>query len=234
MNINLDEIQKLYESVDNVWPEDDNWHRYSKSQIEKYLKKQIFKSNSYTLNAGSGGNDYGLKINMHHRDLTKNKIDCFKDFSVGSIEFLPQCSELFDNIICVGSVINYCDVLAVVAEFSRVIKKNGILYLEFESSFGYEHRKFKYYKNSAEVVELKYFGNYWKQWIYSPAYINSILEQYGFKIINVYPFHILSAYIYSICQDENRAAKFSKFDKILRHSIWKKHANNIIFKCIKL
>lgn len=233
MNINQDEIKKLYESVENVWPNNDKWHLYSKSQIEKYLNKQTFLPNTYTLNAGSGGNDYGLKINMHHRDLAENKINHFTDYSVGSIEILPQNNKLFDYIICVGSVINYCDAVAVISEFDRVIKNNGILYLEFESSFGYEHRKFKYYKKSAEVVNLKYFGDYWKQWIYSPDYIKAILKHYGFKVVDDYRFHILSAYAYSNWLDENKSTKFCKFDYILRHTFFKKHANNVLLKCIK-
>lgn len=234
MNIDRNEVKNLYESVDCVWPQDDNWHLYSKSQIENYLKRQNFKPNTYTLNAGSGGNDYGLALNMHHRDLAANKVNCFNDYSLGSIEQLPQDDESFDNIICVGSVINYCDAIAVISEFYRVLKKSGILYLEFESSFGYEHRKFNYYKKPAEVVELKYFGDYWKQWIYSPDYIKSLLKQNGFKIIDDYRFHILSAYVYSNCKDENKAAKYSKYDSILRHTIWKNHANNVLFKCVKL
>ena len=235
MEIDQKEIQKLYENVDNVWPKDDNWHLYSKFQIEKYLKKQNFSLSAYTLNAGSGGNDYGLtSINMHHRDLAENKINCFNDYSVGSIELLPQENDIFDNIICVGSVINYCDAVAVISEFSRVLKKQGTLYLEFESSYGYEHRKFDYYKSCAEVVQLKYFGDFWKQWIYSPKYIKMLLKQYGFKIVDDFRFHILSAYMYSNCQDENESAKYTKFDCILRHTLWKKHANNVLLKCVKL
>lgn len=82
MKVNQEEIQHLYESVDDVWPQDDHWHLYS--------KKQHWEENIYVLNAGSGGNDYGLKVIMHHRDLAENKICHFDDYSVGSIEQLPQ------------------------------------------------------------------------------------------------------------------------------------------------
>ena len=233
MKVNQEEIQHLYESVEEVWPKDDNWHLYSKRQIEAYLKKQPWEENLYVLNAGSGGNDYGLKVTMHHRDLAENKICHFNDYSVGSIEQLPQVNSTFDSIICVGSVINYCDATAVISEFSRTIKTGGTLFLEFESSQGYEHRKTNAYGNPAEVVQLRYFDKLWNQWVYSPEYIRRLLNEFGLEIIQEYRFHILSAFVYSNCQDENKSAKFAKFDKILRHFPCKRHANNVIFKCAK-
>lgn len=233
MKVNQEEIQRLYESVDDVWPKDDHWHLYSKRQIETYLKKQTWEENLYVLNAGSGGNDYGLNVIMHHRDLADNKIRHFDDYSVGSIEELPQNNSTFDSIICVGSVINYCDAVAVISEFSRTIKTGGFLFLEFESSQGYEHRKTNSYGKPAEVVQLRYFDRLWNQWVYSPDYIRTLLNEFGFKIIQEYRFHILSAFVYSNCQDENKSAKFAKFDKVLRYFPCKRHANNVIFKCTK-
>lgn len=234
MRLNQDEIKQLYESVDDVWPQNDNWHLYSKRQIEHYLHKQFWDESIYVLNAGSGGNDYGLNVKMHHRDIAGNKINKFTDFSVGTIELLPQDAKTFDKIICVGSVINYCDAISVISEFSRVIKTGGNLILEFESSCGYEHRKNSFYGKAAEIVELRYFGELWSQWIYSPKYIETILHEFGFKIVHRYPFHILSAWSYSNCQDENCAAKYARFDPILRHFPCKKHANNLILNCTKL
>ena len=234
MYINQNEIKQLYESVDNVWPQDDYWHQYSKQQIEHFLQKQTWGNDIYVLNAGSGGNDYGLNVRFHHRDIAENKINKFADFSVGSIESLPQSAQTFDKIICVGSVINYCDATAVIAEFSRVIKTGGNLFLEFESSCGFEHRNQPYYKKAAAIVKLRYFGELWNQWIYSTQYIERILCEFSFKIIKRYPFHILSAWSYSKCPDENNAAKYARFDKFLRYLPCRKHANNIILNCLKL
>lgn len=234
MKINEEEVRELYESVESVWPSNDKWHLYSKNQIESYLHAQKWSADEYVLNAGSGGNSYQLSVNMHHRDLAKNKIAIFDDYSVGSIETLPQNDATFDSIICVGSVINYCDAVSVISEFARVIKSNGVLYLEFESSMGYEHRKTHEYGAAAAIVKLRYFDELWSQWIYNPEYIQSILSSHGFKILDDYRFHILSAYAYSNCQNENKAAKYAACDKILRHFPCKKHANNVLFKCIKL
>lgn len=234
MEIDVEQIKELYETVENVWPKDDMWHTYSKRKIESFLMKQAWQQSDYILNAGSGGNNYGLNLNMHHRDIAKNKIEQFDDYSVGSIEYLPFKNETFDKIICVGSVINYCDAAAVIAEFARTIKPNGILFLEFESSWGYEHRKKPYYMQPATVVKLKYFNEMWTQWIYSPAYIMNLLKSNGFKIVKTNRFHILSALSYSFNENENKAAKFTKFDSILKLTPLAKHSNNLIFKCQKL
>lgn len=234
MNLDYKSIKDLYENVDDVWPQNDLWHLYSKAQIEKYLNNMAWESDDYVLNAGSGGNDYGINVLMHHRDIAKNLVEKFEDFSVGSIETLPFPEQTFSKIICVGSVINYCDAVNVITEFTRVIKKGGVLALEFESSCGFEHRKKDYYNNAATVVKLKYFDEYWTQWIYSPAYIKSILKSNGFKISDDYRFHILSALSYSKKESENLAAKYVKWDKLFRHTLLARHANNVILRCVKL
>ena len=46
---------------------------------------------------------------------------------------LPFAENSIDNILCVGSVLNYCDAIAAISEFNRVFKYNGHLILEYES-----------------------------------------------------------------------------------------------------
>lgn len=52
---------------------------------------------------------------------------------------LPFAENSIDNILCVGSVLNYCDAIAAISEFNRVLKYNGHLILEYESSWGFEY-----------------------------------------------------------------------------------------------
>lgn len=54
MKLNQDKIKQLYENVENVWPKNDNWHLYSKNQIEHFIHMQSWDENIYVLNAGSG------------------------------------------------------------------------------------------------------------------------------------------------------------------------------------
>lgn len=235
MKLDQDKIRIFYENIPNVWPEKDMWHNYSKSQIHNYLHKLNIHINSKVLNAGSGGNDYSLKCHMHHLDVAENKIQHFSNYLVSSVESIPLPDNMFDVIICVGSVINYADAMPTIGEFSRLINKGGQLILEFESSWGFEHLGTEAFKKSAEIVSLKYNNESHQQWIYSYNYIQNILDTYDFRIENVHRFHILSALKYNKNNDENYAAKFAKFDSILKNiPIIRDYSNNIILRCTKL
>ena len=117
----LDEekIKDFYNSVDNVWGNNDPWHDYSRSFISIYIgKKDIFKD-SIVLNAGSAGNTYTIDCkNMYHVDIAEEKIKNAKNAFVASVENLPFEDNYFDNIICVGSVLNYCDAFNAISELS--------------------------------------------------------------------------------------------------------------------
>lgn len=235
MKLDQDKIKTFYENIPNVWPENDMWHYYSKTQIHKYLQNLNINPNSKVLNAGSGGNDYNLKCHMCHLDVAENKIHQFSNYLVSSVENISLPDKTFDAIICVGSVINYADAMATIGEFSRLVDTGGKLILEFESSWGFEHLGTTAFKKSAELVSLKYNNESHQQWIYSCDYIQDILKTYGFRVENTYRFHILSALKYNKKNDENYAAKYAKYDVIFKYiPIIRKHSNNIILNCTKL
>lgn len=233
--INETEVKDFYEKVENVWPKDDKWHQYSRTQIIRYISRMNYKKNGYLLNAGSGGSDYGLTQRMMHVDIAENKINHFQEYTVSSIESMPFDKNTFTDAICVGSVINYCDASATIHELSRVLEARGSLVLEFESSWGFEHRKTSVFRQDAEIVQLPYFGALHSQWLYSPKYILSILKAEGFRINDEYRFHCISGISFSKYHDENRAAKYVRFDCICRKiPIIKQYSNNVIFCCEKL
>ena len=233
--INISELTEFYDSISNVWPEDDHWHLYSKNKINKFVSKCKINKDAYILNAGSGGSTYNLKNRMHHVDISSSKISLFNEYTVSTIEMLPFDDHTFDTIICVGSVLNYSDAFEAIAEMNRVLKKNGILILEFESSFGFEHRFETHYKSDASIIKTSYDHKQHSQWIYSPKYILNILKQKKIKIQKLNRFHYASGLNYSKHKDENRAAKFTKFDFIFKILPFiNKKSNNIIIKGKKL
>jgi ubiquinone/menaquinone biosynthesis C-methylase UbiE len=235
LEIKTNEVKEFYEQIEKVWPENDKWHQYSRYQILRYIARMEYNTNAYLLNAGSGGSDYDLTYRMMHVDIAENKISCFSEYVASSIENLPFNENIFTDIICVGSVINYCDAIAAIFELSRVLKSGGSLILEFESSWGYEHRKSSSFKQDADIVQLPYFGKLHNQWIYSPKYISNILKMAGFYINDEYRFHYLSGISFSKYQDENRAVRYVKFDSLCRRiPFMRQYSNNVIFRCIKL
>lgn len=226
----LDEvkIQKFYEEVNHVWPLNDKWHEYNQKEINKFIHQFCFE-NSKILNAGSGGNDYGLINDMYHVDIAENKIRNYKYHFVSSIEQMPFEDSSFDVVICVGSVINYCDAMIALKEIARVLKKNGILILEFENSYSFEFKGTQAFKANASIVTTQYFNRPHKMWVYSLKYIVNILCNNNITIKTVYPFHILSSFAYYYNNNENEAAKYTIFDMFCRYiPILRKYSGNVI------
>jgi len=236
-SIDLNEIRQFYNDVESVWSEQDEWHMYSKKQILNFIGKCGFLENTYILNAGSGGSDYNLKYKqMLHVDIAENKIKDKEHYLVSSIENLPVSTNSFDNVICVGSVINYCDPMCAVSELSRVLKHSGYLILEFESSWGFEYAKCSnIYKQDAVVAKIEYLGEHHNQWLFSPKYIKGILKIHKFSIIKEHKFHILSGMFSKSKNDTESVKSAERFDKFMRFIPYTgNRANNIIYLCKKL
>ena len=147
------EVRAFYEELHSIWPHEDQWHSYTRFSIINYLQKQTFNDNSLILNAGSGGSHYGLKKDMVHADLAKNNLGTLKSSVVSSVECLPFLNEIFTDIICVGSVINYCDALNVINEAHRVLRPSGRLIVEFDSSYGCAPWNSEAYKKDDYIVK---------------------------------------------------------------------------------
>lgn len=234
MKLDQEKIKLFYNDVSNVWGNHDPWHDYSQEVITSYIKhKDIFKD-SIVLNAGSAGNSYGIECHtMYHVDIANKKLKNIDNAVIASIEKMPFNDLSFDNILCVGSVLNYCDALTALSELSRVLKPNGNLILEYESSWGFEYLHKDCYKKDAYIITTEYIEKEHTQWLYSPKYINKILNGCNLKIIEKYPFHISDG-LSSKFLDDQAAIKWVKIDKLLyKLPFFKEHGNNIILHCIK-
>ena len=173
-HVDQNTTREFYNNVSEIWAPDDHWHLWSKQQIEQYLHSLAFQATDYVLNAGSGGNAYGIVCNMVHVDIADQKLTGIPNAIISSVEKMPIGDAVFDAAICVGSVINYCDAAASIAELARVLKDNGTLVLEFENSSGYEYKGSSAYCSSATVVTVRFQGQDHTQWLYSLQYIKSL------------------------------------------------------------
>lgn len=234
-SIDLNEVKKFYNTTPEIWAADDQWHQWSLKQIQGYLSGIIFSGKDSILNAGSGGNDYNISCKeMVHVDIAEKKLQGIPNAVVSSVESMPFPDARFDSIVCVGSVINYCDAGAVIAEFSRVSKPGAILVLEFENSGGFEYRKKECYKESAAIVTVQFQGSAHTQWLYSVPYIKSLLKAHHFAIQDVFPYHICSSLALSLNGLEEKSVKYARFDALARGiPLLATHANNYIIRCSK-
>ena len=112
----------------------DAWHRFTAAEIRRELSAAwpslgIYKGH-LILNAGAGGSDLGLShptiINL---DISEIRVADLTHPVVGNLEALPLADAVIDTIVCVGSVINYCDAAAAISELGRVLRKSGHLVL---------------------------------------------------------------------------------------------------------
>ena len=214
----IDKRAKENYSVEEPWPEDDEWHKVTLSKIKKYVKKELSKydsMNAVILNAGSGGTTYPCLGKMIHLDIVDNKIKHFDDFIVSSIDNIPLPDNSIDIVICVGSVLNYADGARSITEFSRILKIAGIMILEFERSNSAEFLFHKEHNRLLFTKEYEYNKQKHLLWMYSEQYILKLLKACDFKIIHKKRFHTLSSLFYRFRMMDQKAAKFACYDGIL-------------------
>lgn len=172
---------------------------------------------------------------MFHVDIAEEKLKGIHNAVVANIESLPFPGTMFRSVICVGSVINYCDASAVISEFTRVLQPNGTLILEFESSFGFEYKGAEVYGKSADVVTVKFQGQDHHQWLFSISYIKALLKANNFSVLDIYPYQICSSLALHVCHNETETVKFASLDNFARRiPFLANHANNYIIYCKKL
>ena len=233
--LKTENVEKRYNSIKSIWDEKDLWHKYTYNFIKLYISENYkTDNNSLILNAGSAGNTYDILGTHVHVDISKSKLNGVTNSLVGDICNLPFDENYFDYCVCVGSVINYCDAFRAIQELGRVLKNNGKLAIEFESSRSYEYLKNSKFNRSVAVVKTFYQGEEETLYVYSPKYIENILDINGFEILNKRAFHIITPLIYIVNKNSNKASHFSKFDRYLhRVPIIRSFSSNVIMICQK-
>jgi SAM-dependent methyltransferase len=201
----------------------DAWHRYSQRVVHKTALDWYYalgkERGSRFLNAGSAGNDYGIKEPMTHLDLFESKIAACEDYIVGDISSIPASNDSFDVILCVGSVLNYADPLSAIRELSRVLRTGGLLILEYERSASPEYFRENAFRRNCCRVRTFYGTAPTYLWVYGDGFIDGLLSAFGFGRVAEKKFHILSSIMYALTGSVQVAARFAVADSILAR-VW--------------
>ena len=176
----MSEITYMNYSNSTPWPDKDIWHDHTYkaivSIVEQWLQKYT-NSEMILLNAGSGGTAYKTNAKVIHLDIVEKYISQLDNYLVGSVENIELPDASLDGIICVGSVINYADAQRTIAEFSRLLKPNGFLILEFERSNSAEFLWTSQHNKYISQKEYNYNNQKHLLWMYSEKHICQLLER---------------------------------------------------------
>lgn len=202
------------------WPSDDEWHSYTYKilykNVQDYIDELHLKSTQIVLNAGCGKTTYKTHATIIHMDIVEEYISLFENYLIGSVEKIPLQDCSVDCIICVGSVINYVDIQKAMSEFSRVLKPNGVLILEFERSNSAEFLFTPKYSQTAFIQKYHYNNQTHYLWMYNEKFVLQLAEYYKCVCIKKYRFHSISSLLFRFGFSEQTAAKYSDFDGIVQ------------------
>ena len=217
----------------------DSWHLFTAAEIRREISQSWdslhTQPGQLVLNAGAGGNDLGLcpptTINL---DISEKRIAGMSHPVAASVEKLPIADSTISIVICIGSVINYCDAAVVIAEFGRVLQPGGYLLLEFDSSDSAEFITHDAFRRSAAIVETFYAGEEEALWLYSPKYIKNLLSAAHIRLLRSVPIHVLSPWILLFCHNIRLAAAIARLDRVARYlPLVARLASNHLFFCQK-
>lgn len=217
-NIVKNRAYKNY-NQNNPWSECDVWHDATHNVIDKYVKdsiKKYFQKGTICLNIGSGKTKYEIDGKLIQMDIIDTYIKDEPNYIIGSLENIPLENETIDFIVCVGSVINYCDAIRSVREISRILKPRGRVVLEFERSNSAEFLLKKEYGSTVFLKKYNYNHQEHLLWMYNENFLKELIAYNGLKLESIYRFHIISSLMYRFGVNEKRATKYYKLDKFFQ------------------
>lgn len=180
--ISYKKIRDFYNKHNNCWA-NDLFSQMTTNFIDDYVNKIIrnLDEKSVILNAGSGGKKYDTLLQQFHLDIAENTLTNVKNAFVGNIVDMPFDDNSFDCVICVGTVINYCEIERAIEEIKRVSKDDSILILEYErSGSGLLPKRTR--NQESIVFYHNYFNEEHSNLLYSDIYVKRALNKYGFIV----------------------------------------------------
>jgi SAM-dependent methyltransferase len=215
--VDPEEVREKYNGRPEIWDEEDVWHAYTGKKLEEIVCQAVADlalNEKAVLNVGSAGSTYGLDSENHfHLDIAERLLPRGGKSVAGSAEALPFLSGSFDAVICVGSVINYCDAVPVCRETARVLRPGGWLLLEFESSESGEYLWKPGYSRMVNYVTTSYLGQEERLWLYAPVYLKALLDASGLIVKDDVGFHVSTVMAYRLLQNIERSMNWASLDR---------------------
>jgi len=229
-------VREKYNAVE-IWPQSDRWLTHVKefiaATVAEWRPKLGLTPASRILNAGSGDESYNVSPGMVvDCDIADRKLVGLPHGVAGDITRLPLRSGAVDCCVCVGSVVNYVDVTRAIEEIARVVKPEGKVVLEFESSRSLEYVFTRHFGEDATRVSTFYIYENENIWVYGEDYMQRLLAQVGFEVVEVSRAHFVAPLIHGFVQNIHTAAKFTWLDRVLGWiPFLKPHSANVIYLC---
>lgn len=230
-------VRDKYNAI-QVWPESDRWLAHVKAwiagAIADWRPRLGLTPAARVLNAGSGDESYGLAPGVViDCDIADRKLVGLKLGVAGDLANLPLAAGAIDVCVCVGSVINYVgDVERAVGQLARVLRPDGRLILEFESSRSGEYHFTPHFGRDAAQVRTYYIDQDESIWVFNEAYVRRVLAAHGFTVVDERRAHFLSPFVYRFKKDLNRAARYAALDRwVGRLPFFRSRSANVILLC---
>jgi hypothetical protein len=216
--ISIEDIYEEYNNNNEIWPKNDPWHFYTRKKIENFLDSNwsLIRGSTLIVNAGSSGENYGISDDRTmHVDIIEARIKNKPHHVVANLEKLPLPASFANTVLCVGSVINYVDLVRTISEFARITVLGGSLLLEFECSNTLELLFSKKMNSNAIIRATHYRGGSTKIWYYSSSWVKKVLQQFGYQIVSEDRWHFISPLILKLTGSMNFSAKFASLDPLI-------------------
>lgn len=212
------QVRKRYNAVTSIWPDTDIWHWETRRGLElalrRFERRNLLPIRGRMLDAGSGGENYFPEAhNRYQIDVADRLLSGKLNAVCASIECLPFAGESFDFVLCVGSVLNYSNLLEAMLELSRVIVRNGILVIDVETTNSAEYWFTEHWDKPIAFVLSEYLGEEEAIWLYSLQSIFATIEAAGMKVVDKMSLHILSVLTYRLFGD--RSSWLRRLDTVM-------------------
>jgi SAM-dependent methyltransferase len=232
--IDLREVRKNYDQRDKIWDPDDLWHMAASKRYDREIRKFLASyghDGNIVINIGSGDKKFDSGAFLVNIDLSTRFLGGHSNPVCASAGSVPLKDASSDAVLCVGSVINYCNASEVLSEIRRILRPGGRALIEFESSESFEYYGTDKFGQAATIVVTKYDGGPERIWLYKPAYLRNILNEVGLTVVRTGYLHVLSAIVFWMTKRENISSLFCVYDRLTARTPLKRFAHNQFFVC---